>query len=88
MRIVSQTPHHTFVLKHLKELTHISLYPVRECLFRLANHSTHHVAQVEAGLVDISYIDTTVKAMLRTKFSMGLFESMCQEQSTMSFFIL
>ena len=32
--------------------------------------------QVQAGTVDVSYIDETVKAMLRTKFSLGLFESM------------
>ena len=31
--------------------------------------------QVKAGTVDIKYIDETVKAMLRTKFSLGLFES-------------
>jgi beta-glucosidase len=31
--------------------------------------------QVAAGTVDISYIDTTVEAMLRTKFSLGLFEN-------------
>ncbi|KAI0070156.1 glycoside hydrolase [Panus rudis PR-1116 ss-1] len=31
--------------------------------------------QVKAGTVDIKYIDTTVKAMLRTKFALGLFEN-------------
>ena len=31
--------------------------------------------QVQAGTVDIKYVDETVKAMLRTKFSLGLFES-------------
>lgn len=31
---------------------------------------------MEAGTVDIKYIDDTVKAMLRTKFTLGLFESM------------
>ncbi|TBU22737.1 glycoside hydrolase [Dichomitus squalens] len=31
--------------------------------------------QVQAGTVDISYVDETVKAMLRTKFALGLFEN-------------
>ncbi|TCD71921.1 hypothetical protein EIP91_000053 [Steccherinum ochraceum] len=31
--------------------------------------------QVKAGTVDVKYIDETVKAMLRTKFSLGLFEN-------------
>ncbi|THH32786.1 hypothetical protein EUX98_g1411 [Antrodiella citrinella] len=31
--------------------------------------------QVKAGTVDIKFIDETVKAMLRTKFSLGLFEN-------------
>ncbi|KAI0333361.1 glycoside hydrolase [Cubamyces sp. BRFM 1775] len=31
--------------------------------------------QVKAGTVDIKYIDETVKAMLRTKFALGLFEN-------------
>ena len=30
--------------------------------------------QVRAGTVDVKYVDETVKAMLRTKFSLGLFE--------------
>ena len=34
------------------------------------------IDQVEAGTVDVSYIDETVKTVLRTKFSLGLFESM------------
>ncbi|KAF8874876.1 glycoside hydrolase family 3 protein [Gymnopilus junonius] len=32
-------------------------------------------AQVQAGTVDVKYVDTTVAAMLRTKFSLGLFEN-------------
>ena len=32
--------------------------------------------QVRAGTVDIKYVDETVKTMLRTKFALGLFESM------------
>ncbi|KAI0915479.1 hypothetical protein AcV5_003688 [Taiwanofungus camphoratus] len=32
-------------------------------------------SQVQAGTVDMSYIDETVKTVLRTKFSLGLFES-------------
>jgi beta-glucosidase len=31
--------------------------------------------QVAAGTVDVKYIDQTVKAMLTTKFALGLFES-------------
>ncbi|KAH9887635.1 glycoside hydrolase superfamily [Cubamyces lactineus] len=31
--------------------------------------------QVKAGTVDVKYIDETVKAMLRTKFALGLFEN-------------
>ncbi|OBZ65451.1 Periplasmic beta-glucosidase [Grifola frondosa] len=31
--------------------------------------------QVAAGTVDVSYIDETVKTMLRTKFALGLFEN-------------
>ncbi|RPD54124.1 glycoside hydrolase [Lentinus tigrinus ALCF2SS1-7] len=31
--------------------------------------------QVRAGTVDIKYVDETVKAMLRTKFALGLFEN-------------
>lgn len=31
--------------------------------------------QVEAGQVDVKYIDDTVRFLLRTKFSLGLFES-------------
>ncbi|KAF4615931.1 hypothetical protein D9613_011320 [Agrocybe pediades] len=31
--------------------------------------------QVKAGTVDIKYVDETVKAMLRTKFALGLFEN-------------
>ncbi|KAF8972046.1 glycoside hydrolase family 3 protein [Flammula alnicola] len=30
--------------------------------------------QIQAGTVDIKYVDTTVEAMLRTKFALGLFE--------------
>lgn len=37
--------------------------------------ASHDVDQVKAGTVDIKYIDETTKAMLRTKFSLGLFES-------------
>ena len=32
--------------------------------------------QVRAGTVDIKYVDETVKTMLRTKYALGLFESM------------
>ena len=31
--------------------------------------------QVAAGTVNVSYIDETVKTVLRTKFALGLFES-------------
>lgn len=31
--------------------------------------------QVNAGLIDVSYIDKTVEYLLRAKFSLGLFES-------------
>lgn len=31
--------------------------------------------QIEAGTIQESYLDTTVRAMLTTKFSLGLFES-------------
>ncbi|RDX48447.1 glycoside hydrolase [Lentinus brumalis] len=31
--------------------------------------------QVRAGTVDVKYVDETVKAMLRTKFTLGLFEN-------------
>ncbi|KAI0051485.1 glycoside hydrolase family 3 protein [Auriscalpium vulgare] len=31
--------------------------------------------QIAAGTVDVSFLDQTVKAMLRTKFTLGLFES-------------
>ena len=34
------------------------------------------VDQVASGSVDIKYIDETVKTVLRTKFALGLFESM------------
>lgn len=34
-----------------------------------------YLGQVQAGTVDMSYIDETVKTVLRTKFSLGLFES-------------
>jgi len=33
--------------------------------------------QVEAGQINVKYIDDTVRFLLRTKFSLGLFESMC-----------
>lgn len=33
------------------------------------------VDQVKKGLISQSFIDQTVKYMLRTKFSLGLFES-------------
>ncbi|KAF9447325.1 glycoside hydrolase family 3 protein [Macrolepiota fuliginosa MF-IS2] len=33
------------------------------------------VAQVKAGQVDVKYIDDTVRFLLRTKFSLGLFEN-------------
>lgn len=32
--------------------------------------------QIASGTVDISYVDETVKTILRTKFALGLFESM------------
>lgn len=32
--------------------------------------------QVEAGQINVKYIDDTVRFLLRTKFSLGLFESM------------
>ncbi|KAF8996334.1 glycoside hydrolase [Cyathus striatus] len=31
--------------------------------------------QIKAGTIDVKYLDTTVKAMLRTKFALGLFEN-------------
>ena len=33
------------------------------------------IDQVRAGNISVDYIDDTVKTMLRTKFSLGLFES-------------
>lgn len=38
--------------------------------------SCHSVDRIKAGTVDVKFLDTTVAAMLRTKFSLGLFESM------------
>ena len=34
------------------------------------------IDQVRAGAVDVKYIDKTVEYILRTKFTLGLFESM------------
>lgn len=39
--------------------------------------------QVAAGTVDVSFIDETVKTMLRTKFSLGLFEGECLLSTTL-----
>lgn len=36
-----------------------------------------YIDQIRAGQVDIKALDATVKYMLRTKFSLGLFESQC-----------
>ena len=43
----------------------VSLYCLMYCLDQIAN-----------GTVDISYVDKTVETILRTKFALGLFESM------------
>ena len=36
---------------------------------------TYFLDQITSGTVDISYVDETVKTILRTKFALGLFES-------------
>ncbi len=38
--------------------------------------------QVKAGTIDIKFVDETVKTMLRTKFALGLFESMYHSRVT------
>ena len=42
--------------------------------FTQLNHPTD---QIRNGTVDVKFLDETVKAMLRTKFTLGLFESRC-----------
>ena len=61
--------------------------PDRECAARTAIENTSGEMgggtytyltlpdQVRAGNISVSFIDATVKTMLRTKFALGLFES-------------
>ena len=56
----------------------ISLYPVRPFqngfFFQILYISPPD--QIAKGTIDVKFLDQTVKTMLRTKFSLGLFESM------------
>lgn len=67
------------VVKWAVALTRISPCQVLAALLSFVAYILHRPAdQVNAGTVDIKYIDTTVEFMLRTKFALGLFESGCR----------
>jgi hypothetical protein len=53
----------------------------------VARDSLNPTDQIRNGTVNIKFLDETVKAMLRTKFTMGLFESRCPivQASSMKF---
>jgi hypothetical protein len=41
----------------------------------------HSLDQIANGTVNIRYVDETVKTILRTKFALGLFESVSDHMS-------
>ena len=45
-------------------------------MISLTCHRMHSPDQIANGTVDVRYLDETVKTVLRTKFALGLFESM------------
>ena len=64
---------------HAGTYTYLTL-PGISCYF-LGNYfnvifSGTSIDQIKAGAVDVDFLDVTVATMLRTKFSLGLFESM------------
>ena len=55
--------------------TYLTLPGMFSTCFKLVSRAQQLLDQIQAGNISVSYIDDTVRTILRTKFSLGLFES-------------